>query len=195
MDSSANKRAELADHIQSVATARQDATQLVQGLTHAQFNWHPAAGRWSLGQCLDHLNRTGEKTIPRLAWGIAEARRQGWFKTGPFRYGRLSRWLVTQVIAENLPPRRRFRAPSLYAPAATCFLEPTIAKFNIVQDQLTALLQKADGVDLERIKVSSPVNRLFKLSLGLWFVLLLGHQHRHLDQAKRVRVHSDFPVD
>lgn len=48
-------------------------------------------------------------------------------------------------------------------------------------------LRSADGLDLARIKVTSPVTRLLRLSLGQWLAGLAGHQRRHLWQARQVK--------
>src|SRR5688500_18386909 len=34
------------------------------GLNAAQLNWQPAAGQWSIAQCLDHLIKTNEQYFP-----------------------------------------------------------------------------------------------------------------------------------
>jgi len=237
---------ELAAHHRRVRAARYRATHLTSGLTNKQVHWQPEASRWSIAQCLQHLVVTGRKMVPRLAWGIAEARRKGWLSPGPFRYGWLSTWLVQQVSYTGGPPRRRFRAPRAYHPMAYGFegfpgrtdhsfkaakragetgqpdrglrpdaagdsvptsqpdgagspvgacpsLDGLLRDFFLLQDHLQGLMEKADGVDLARIKVTSAASRWLRLSLGLWFALLVGHQERHLAQAERVRKQADFP--
>jgi hypothetical protein len=56
-----------------------------------------------------------------------------------------------------------------------------------LQSQLTLLAQSADGLDLARIKVPTPISRLIRLSLGMTFAQVAAHERRHLDQAWRVR--------
>jgi hypothetical protein len=189
---------ELATHLKGVAGARGKARELMRGLTDDQFNWCPDRDHWSIAQCLDHLAVTGEKLVPRLAWGIAEARRKQWLAPGPFRYGFLGNWIVKKAGAEaeggEYPPRRRFRVPRIYTPASTQTMESLVPRFHMLQEQWTALLQKADGVDLARIKITSPASRLVRLSLGQWFTLVIGHQRRHLLQARWVREHAGFPA-
>ena len=43
-----------------------DARGLVTDLTDDQFNWAPDAKRWSVGQCLEHLNITYGKWLPHF---------------------------------------------------------------------------------------------------------------------------------
>jgi hypothetical protein len=48
-------------------------------------------------------------------------------------------------------------------------------------------LARADGLDLRRVKVATPISRFLKMSLGAMFAQIAAHESRHLDQAWRVR--------
>jgi hypothetical protein len=48
-------------------------------------------------------------------------------------------------------------------------------------------LERADGLDLRRIKVATPISRFLKMSLGMMFAQAAAHEQRHLMQARRVR--------
>ena len=63
-----------------------DADALAGGFSDAQFNWQPAEDRWSIAQCIEHLNATARAYLPMLDEGIASAIRQGLYSAGPFRY-------------------------------------------------------------------------------------------------------------
>jgi hypothetical protein len=49
---------ELQGYYDRVEAIRKEARQLVEGLTEEQFAWQPALNRWSIAQCLEHLNAT-----------------------------------------------------------------------------------------------------------------------------------------
>ncbi len=73
--------AELADCQRQFEAVRLDARKLLDGLTDAQFNWRLAPGRWSIGECLEHLN-AGCLALPRFDRVISDARSRGlgqWF--------------------------------------------------------------------------------------------------------------------
>jgi hypothetical protein len=48
-------------------------------------------------------------------------------------------------------------------------------------------LERADGLDLRRVKVATPISRFLKMSLGAMFAQIAAHERRHLEQARRVR--------
>lgn len=68
-----------------------------------------------------------------------------------------------------------------------------LGEFLSLQDQLEKRMTQADGLDLGRVRVSSPISRSIKMSLGQSFALVLAHERRHLWQARQVRGSAGFP--
>jgi hypothetical protein len=92
------------------------ASEVCDGLTHEQFNWHPEPGRWSIAQCLAHLNVVNGQDVATVEEAIRAARAAGIVGQPPFQYGFLSR----KFIASMLPPvRTRMKAPKSYVPPPT----------------------------------------------------------------------------
>ncbi len=169
---------------------RSDAEALTAGLTHKQFNWRPAAGVWSISECLCHLNISGEWWLRELDRAMEAARQRGWRGDGKFRVG----WLASRFIRSNEPPvRRRFRAPRRFTPVDDQPLSAVRPTFMHLQSQFIERLKDAAGLDLTRTKVSTPVP-LLKLSLGPCFGLIAAHERRHLWQARQVRNEERFPL-
>ena len=165
---------------------------IVAGLSEAQFNWHPEPHRWSIAQCLDHLNFGVLKTLPAFDQSIATGRAQGKTSSGGgrFRYGWFSRMVISSM---EPPPKFRMRTP-LKKPAEGTFRSADVVpEFARVRDQLGDRIRQADGLDLIRVKITSPVNRLLRLPLGAYFEFILAHDRRHLWQARHVRDHARFP--
>jgi len=79
-----------------------------------------------------------------------------------------------------LPAPRRFRP--LHGQPITGVL-PT---FLHVQSRFIRQLERADGLDLRRVKVATPISRFLKLSLGMMFAQAAAHEQRHIEQARRV---------
>ncbi|MCU1237633.1 MAG: hypothetical protein JWP63_5600, partial [Candidatus Solibacter sp.] len=59
--------------------------------------------------------------------------------------------------------------------------------FLHVQRHLGIQIERADGLDLRRVKVLTRITKLFKLSLGATLALTAAHERRHMAQARRVR--------
>lgn len=181
---------ELESYFGALEAVKSAARALVSSLSPEQFNWHPAPNRWSVAECLDHLN-TIRKVFPALDQTIASAERRGLMSPGPFRYGWFSRWIVRSM---EPPPKWRMRTAKMLLPASTPLeRDQVLREFLVLRDQFAERLKRSDGLDLRRAIVVSPVNRLFRLPLGAYFAFLLAHDRRHVWQARQVRQAPGFP--
>jgi hypothetical protein len=65
--------------------------------------------------------------------------------------------------------------------------------FDRLQSEFIERLERANGLDLARIKVPSAAGGIgvfMRLSLGQWFALLANHQDRHIAQAWETRAQT-----
>lgn len=112
-DEAAEAAGPLLTLLREIDANREEAVALASGLTPSQLWWRPEEGRWSVGECLDHLVRTGEAYLDVLD----EAIEAGWERrlTGhpPFRRTLLGRWIVRTL---EPPPGLKIRAPSRIRP-------------------------------------------------------------------------------
>lgn len=167
-----------------------DADALAGTLTDAQFNWLPLSGGWSVAQCIDHLNVTAREYLPKLDEGIADAIRRGLYGEGPFRYN----WLARCFVAAVGPPARfKVKAPGRFQPAPSRKRSEALAAFRAYQVQFVDRLRQANGLDLSRARVQSPVASYLRLPLGSGFATMVAHERRHLLQARGVAAHPAFP--
>lgn len=184
---------QLTPELESFRTQFEQIAVAAQSLTHdlsdEQFNWSPDAARWSMAQCIDHLNVTARTYLPMIDDGIAEAIGQGLYRPGPYRYNLFGRLFVRFM---EPPPRRRFTAPKTFQPMPWRGKAETLAAFRAYQVQFIDRLRQANGLDLARARARSPVAR-FRIPLGSAFALMAAHERRHLWQAEQVRMAPGFP--
>jgi len=169
---------------------KRDGEAIAAGLSDAQLNWHPGEGRWSIGQCLNHLNVGVTMVLPAFDRAIAEGRAQGQTSMGPFRYGWFSRLAIWSM---EPPPRFRMKTPMKQSAGTTHRAADVLPEFARVRAQLAERMRQADGLDLARVRTISPVNRMIRLPLGAYFHFILAHDRRHLWQARRIRAAAGFP--
>ena len=174
---------ELSDDLRQIEALKADARALVTGLAEDEFNRRPGPNRWSAAECLDHLNAI-RKFFPAIDRMIDDAERRELVSPGPFRYGWFARW---NVRAMEPPPRFRIRTVKMLLPRDTPLdADQVLREFLELRDQLAGRVRRADGLDLQRAIVVSPVTRFFRLPLGAYFAFLLAHDRRHLWQARQV---------
>ena len=181
---------ELREYERQFEAVRLEARGLLGGLTERQFNWRAEPGRWSIAECIAHLNVTGQAYLPALDRGIREARAAGRTGTGPFRHTLLGKLVVSTM---EPPAKFKFKAPKLFAPQPEHLLSAVASAFETLQDQFIKRLHAANGLDLGRVRITSPVYTFFKVSLGQVFQLNAAHERRHLYQARQVKADPNFP--
>lgn len=168
-----------------------DARDLIAGLSEAQVNWRPTPAHWSVAECLDHLTVTNRELMEHIEAATNDARSRGLTGRGPFRYG-----LIGNMIVRSMEPpvKLKFKAPKIFKPRPDQSLEVVAREFFTTQNELLRLIKEANGINLARVKISSPVTRLIKLSLGQAFGLIATHERRHLWQARQVKGDPMFPA-
>jgi hypothetical protein len=160
------------------------AKELTAGLNEERFNWRPQPGQWSIEECLAHLLITGNWELRALEDAIAHAKAHGLTGEGPFRYGPLQKLILRKT---EPPVQRKYRTPKHFRPLHEQPVTAVLPSFLHLQSQFIHLAQSADGLDLARVKVATPISRLFRLSLGMTFAQVAAHERRHLQQAFQVK--------
>jgi hypothetical protein len=167
-----------------IQEARQRAEALVPGLTPEQLTAQPAPGKWSIAECILHLNATAAIVQPLMEKAIVQARQDKKVGAGPFDIGLKGRLLVW--IAEP-PPKFRMPAPRNVRPLARID-DPVklLPGFMKAQDEWERLIRESAGLDLAKIKVG-PLFSHLRQRLAATFPWMMAHQRRHLLQAENVK--------
>ena len=180
----------LREYYRQVEEIKRVAEDLVEGLSEEQFNWRQGPEKWSINECLEHLNVSARLYLSVLADAVSGARIQGWFSKGPYKHT----WLGPLMVRSMEPPVRiKFKSPRRFTPPPDIPMSQVVPQFMAFQDRLLGLIRDANGVDLGRPRVQPPGNRLIKLTLGEGIALMTAHERRHLWQARMIMVDPTFP--
>ena len=182
---------QLAELVAQFAAVKAEASELVHGLKESQFNWRPAPHRWSMAECLLHLNIVGDRYVRLLEKAIEQTAARGRVGRGPFAYGFLGQRLLART---EPPPKRKRRAPRSFTPAYGQPITAVLPTFRHIQEQLALLLEQTNGLDIGSIKVRAPGLGPMRLNLYVTFAWIAAHERRHLWQARQVRNHPKFPA-
>ncbi len=167
--------------------AQKDAQRLVDSVSEGEWNRKPAPGRWSVAECISHLNLTNQAYLPLIREAIERGNRDRSAKRMP-RVPRLdiTGWLLCRIME---PPVRRLKSKTLpgFSPSATADRLSILERFNQLQGNLLEELEAADGLNLSRLKIASPFNPRIRYNLYSCFRILAAHERRHLWQAEQVR--------
>lgn len=163
---------------------RVNALELVGDLPEKDFHTRPAPGKWSVAECLAHLNATARQYQPVIQRAAGWGHSRGHYGQGPFGYGLLGKLAVW--ILEP-PPRVRLPAPGVFRPVDHGSKNGVVEEFLGAREKYTECLWMANGLDLGRVKIASPTSPRVKVNLAGGFAFLAAHERRHLWQARRVK--------
>jgi len=164
--------------------ARRRAEALVTGMSAEQLTRSPEPGKWSVAECLAHLNATAVTVQWLMSRAMDRGRKEKKFGNGPFSIGTKGRLLCW--IAEP-PPKFRIPAPkNIRPPAAIDDPLKLLPEFLHAQDEWERLMREQEGLDLARIKIGK-WNSPFRARLSAAVPWMMAHQRRHLLQAEKVK--------
>lgn len=166
------------------------AREVFGPLSAAQLNWKPSAGRWSVGQCFDHLIVTNRQFFPvmeRVAAGTHRANL--WGRVSPLS-GFFARYILRYLDPLKGKPTK---APRIFEPAASDIAPDVVERFAAHQEELAALMRATAGADIARTIVTSPVAAVATYSLLDAYRIVVAHERKHFEQARRVTQSEGFP--
>src|SRR5687767_8463031 len=143
------------------ATARLHA--LVRVVPAERWPERRDPARWSVAECVAHLNLTGAAYVIILREAIDRGKGMG----GARHTGRYRRDFLGWLLWKSMPPPVRIKTKTAapFVPQSTAPVAELEAEFVRLQDAQLALLEEADGLPLGDIKVQSPFNEKVKYNL------------------------------
>lgn len=174
--------AEISSQLQSNSL---QVVELFSGLHAHQLNLRLESDSWSIAECIVHLNLFSEAFVPAIRQSCEYARAEEWFSDGPFKMDVMGR-----LLKYALEPPSKWKAVTTAAFEPTIIepLEQVVPTFLEFQSQLTEIVDIASGLDLNRIKIVSPVSSRVRYNLYSCFLIIAAHQRRHLWQADQTRI-------
>jgi hypothetical protein len=149
-------------------------------LSDQLLNWKENPSRWSVLECMEHLNRYNEYYLKAIEVTIAGGSPS---KGGPLASTWIGRKSIAMMHPSNLKKQKTFKKMN---PANGNLTRKTLDKFLRDQDRLLNLITSAQKVDINSSKVPVEFFKLLKMTLGEALEFVVVHEQRHLIQAKKV---------
>lgn len=156
-------------------------------LSIEQLNRRPGYDKWSVGQCLEHLNILSGYYLPSVKARLKQAQAQGSTPQPKVRSGWLGRRLTTaarQVADED----KVLRVPKQYAPTGVRLSGTVVEAFNRQLDEFLRLLLLARQVEAGSVRVPNPLYPWLKLRLTDVLEMLVASYKRYVQQAERTLI-------
>jgi hypothetical protein len=174
--------------LQKGADAKEKARLEFFDISIEQLNWKPSPESWSIAQCLDHLTMSHISYFPSLK-DITEGhyRMNFWEKWSPFTS--LCGKLLKQQLQEQ--PKKKRKAPKKIQPSAGEMKMEIIERYYKSLDHFLEYISNCKKIDIDKTIITSPILRIVTYSLRDAFQFLIQHEHRHLNQAIRVKANQN----
>jgi len=163
--------------------AQRRAHQIAGALTQEYWSTRPAVGEWSVAECVAHLNLTSRAFVPLIRAAMARGRTLNWLGSGPYRMDVVG-WFVHWTT--DPPVRFRVKTTAPFMPKGTEPLAQALDDFDALQQQLLMCVREAEGLDLGRLRITSPFAARLTYNLYSCLRIIPAHQRQHLSQAGKV---------
>ncbi|HEX2249735.1 MAG TPA: DinB family protein [Gemmatimonadales bacterium] len=164
-------------------SAQDRLQRLAEAVPETAWNRRPDPGRWSIAECVGHLNLTAMAYLPLLGDALARARRIP--GPAPKRYRRDPiGWILWRT--QGPPVRHRLKTIAAFVPGANQRPAELLAEFERLQDAQLSCVREADGLRLGQVWIRSPFDPRIRYNIYSCLSILARHQHRHLWQAEQV---------
>jgi hypothetical protein len=159
------------------------AARKFRELPEAQLNFRESPERWSILECLEHLNRYGEYYLPEIEKALLSRRAKD--PSLVYKSGLLGNYFANLMRVKN-GKITKMRTPGDKNPSGSKLTVLTIDRFLKQLDMLRSLLERSRHADLTTTKVPISLAKFIKLRLGDTLRFFVYHIERHVIQAEKV---------
>ena len=181
---------QIINHCTKVTEANiEKASRAFSHLSDNQLNWKQHPDSWSVGECISHLINTNNlyltKIEKNLALSSSASEKEFLYKQS----------FMGKLIAKGVDPAtlRKTKTFKVFFPDMSDVQINIIDEYVKSSEKLIELAGKMKHIDLQKIKLSSPVNIFIRLNVGDPLIIIPKHDERHLNQAGRVMSQKEFP--
>lgn len=186
---------ELIDEIRAITVQNLEVvhTKIIH-LSENQKSWKINNASWSINEIFAHINEYSKFYHSTFLDRIAKTRFRepsASFISSPL--GR-SAWLSMKLgNARNV--KRKFKSLKMNNPSIdiTLLTGNEIADFEKSQNEFLEIIDKAEIVNLRKVKVPISIAKIIRFRLGDALLFVTYHNERHIQQVLNVMHHPKFP--
>jgi hypothetical protein len=175
------------DLIYDLLMRAERATYTVQkfrDLSEQQLNYKEHPEKWSILECIEHLNLYGDYYLPEIERQILIQNPSP--NATMFRSGLIGNYFANLMQVKD-GKITKMKTPRDKNPLNSRLTTTTIERFLKQQERLRSLLEQARTIDLTRTKAAISLTKLIKLRMGDTFRFFVYHIERHVLQAENVK--------
>jgi hypothetical protein len=178
------------ERLQKGKQAREKVENHFLHLSSLQINWKSSGNSWSIAECLDHLFISHLLYFEVLKEIIDGTYRMTWWERNSPLTSFFGSALKDQ-LQENV--KRKMTAPKKLKPSSSDKPADFVRTYISNLENFLDLIARCKNVDLDNTIITSPLINMVTYTLRDSFEFLINHEHRHINQAVRVKENKDFP--
>ena len=159
-------------------------------LSNDQLNWKPTPEKWSISQCLEHLNIVDKYYLVRFRKVLISGKK-AFFNRDHYTPSLLGSYYIKQV--EPNAPVKNSQTHKIYRPSEDKNDGSVLKEFVRLQHLLKETFEKAKKYDMKKNKFSMPSNELMVFRFADAMIAIVRHDQRHMLQALMLMDMDNFP--
>jgi hypothetical protein len=164
-----------------------DAVKDLERLPESDLNWKEHQAKWSILECLEHLNRYSIYYNTEFKKAIART-----IASNNNQHQAKSTWMGKKFIAMMHPDNTtKHKTFARMNPTEGSLKKEVIVRFLRNQQELLNILELASKVDLNKTSIPVEFFKMLRMNLGDALQFVIVHEQRHLKQAAAVRTHVE----
>ncbi len=164
-------------------------------LSENQLNWKPSPKKWSILECVEHINTACRHYIPEIRMQISNAPKD--LPTDDFRPGILGDYLTKMMQPQaNGKIKGKMKTLAKFEPgSSTSTLNSADVFDECIQHhkELLGFIHTSANLNLNKVRVPSAIGPIIRFKLGDCYRFNTAHHQRHLLQAQNVMKAQGFP--
>lgn len=147
------------------------------------LNWKPDSTSWSIAQIIQHLITVNESYFP-----VFDNLKKGDQKLPLIaRFGFVVSFLGNMILKSVQPENsKKMRTFLVWQPGKSKLPPEILNNFLNSQSRFKEYLRESNDLIYQNTVISSPANKNIVYKLETAFDIIISHQERHYNQAKRV---------
>ena len=173
------------DVIKELREIKQSTEAEFGKLSDEELRWKPSEKSWSIAECLKHIEIANNMYLNDINKKLEKA------EVRTIEYPIKLSWMG-RIFLLFVDPKYKWkvRAPRIFKPINENRVEDetqVLTKYLQLQNEIIETAERAIGYDHASIYTVSPLSSLLKFNIGEQFYIMMRHELRHLNQAKRVK--------
>ncbi len=187
------KSEELIKDLKEDVRRLQEAAEHLKNTEKSKLVYAVNEGKWSVVQCLEHLNAFGRHYLPAIEKAIAvkSGEKPAWFNSG----------FLGDYFTKSMKPKNVFeiknkmKTMKIFNFPNSLNVDTVMKEYIDQKAKLQHLLDMANDRDLNSIRIPVTITKMIKLKLGDTFRFLIAHEQRHMIQARNTLKSTGVATD